>query len=88
MTDSARGASDELPFEAALERLEALVGRLEGGDLELEEALAAFEEGVRLTRQCATRLEDAERRIEELVERGGEWFKRSFEGPGDDDEWT
>ncbi len=57
-------AEKNLPtFEEALSRLEALVGRLEGGDLPLEEALAAFEEGVRLTRQCAERLEDAERRV-------------------------
>ncbi len=50
-------------FEEALGRLEALVARLEGGNLPLEEALLAFEEGVRLTRLCTERLEDAERRV-------------------------
>ena len=46
-------------FEEALSQLEGLVARLEAGDLPLEEALRAFEEGVRLTRLCAERLEDA-----------------------------
>lgn len=57
----------ELTFEEALSQLEALVARLEGGDLPLEEALRAFEEGVRLTRLCAERLEDAERRVHLLM---------------------
>jgi exodeoxyribonuclease VII small subunit len=57
----------EPTFEEALSQLEALVARLEVGDLPLEEALRAFEEGVRLTRLCAARLEDAERRVHLLT---------------------
>jgi exodeoxyribonuclease VII small subunit len=57
----------EPTFEEALSQLETLVARLEGGDLPLEEALRAFEEGVRLTRLCAERLEDAERRVHLLM---------------------
>lgn len=57
----------EPTFEEALSQLEALVARLEAGDLPLEEALRAFEEGVRLTRLCAARLEDAERRVQLLT---------------------
>jgi exodeoxyribonuclease VII small subunit len=57
----------EPTFEEALGQLEALVARLEAGDLPLEEALRAFEEGVRLTRLCAARLEDAERRVHLLT---------------------
>ena len=56
------------PFEQCLERLEALVSQLETGELPLEEALAVFEEGVGLSRRCAALLEDAERRIEVLVQ--------------------
>jgi len=56
-----------MTFEEALSQLEALVARLEAGDLPLEEALRAFEEGVRLTRLCAERLEDAERRVHLLT---------------------
>lgn len=69
---------DSLAFEAALERLEAVVDRLEQGDLELEASLAAFEEGVRLSRRCASQLEAAEQRIEVLVKEGGKWLARSF----------
>lgn len=68
--------SEELPFEAALERLENLVQRLEGGELPLESALEAFEEGVALTRRCAEQLERAERRIEALVLEGGRLVER------------
>jgi exodeoxyribonuclease VII small subunit len=71
-------ASDGTTFEEALQRLEAIVDRLEEGDLELEAALATFEEGVTLTRRCARQLEDAERRIEVLVHEGEKWIARPF----------
>jgi exodeoxyribonuclease VII small subunit len=67
----ASGPGEEPSFEAALDRLEAIVERLEDGDLALEEALAGFEEGVRLSRRLADRLADAERRIERLTREGG-----------------
>jgi exodeoxyribonuclease VII small subunit len=63
----ARSREAELSFESALARLEAIVTELESGDLALERALAAFEEGVALSRRCASQLEDAERRIERLM---------------------
>ncbi len=71
-------ASDGTTFEEALQRLEAIVDRLEEGDLELEDALAAFEEGVALAKRCAGQLEDAERRIEVLVREGEKWVARPF----------
>jgi exodeoxyribonuclease VII small subunit len=68
MSRTAAPAADAAPsFEAALARLEAIVDRLEAGDLPLEQALAAFEEGVTLSRRCSAELEAAERRIELLV---------------------
>ncbi len=76
--DSPEGL-EELGFEAALARLETIVDRLEQGDIELEQALATFEEGVALTRRCAGQLEDAERRIEVLVREGEKWIARPFE---------
>lgn len=57
-------------FEAALRELESIVKRLEDGDLTLESSLALYERGVELSRFCHSRLEQAERRIEILNERG------------------
>jgi exodeoxyribonuclease VII small subunit len=58
-------------FEAAIAELESIVKKLEeGGDLALEESLRLYERGVTLSKFCHARLEDAERRIELLSERG------------------
>lgn len=54
-------------FEASLANLEKIVRRLEDGDLPLEESLKLFEDGVRLSRECQERLNQAERRIEILL---------------------
>jgi exodeoxyribonuclease VII small subunit len=82
-SDAATRESEDLTFEAALDRLESLVSRLEAGDLQLEEALAAFEEGVALSRRCAKQLAEAERRIEVLTREGDELLTRPFEAPED-----
>jgi len=58
---------EEVKFEEALKQLEAIVSRLELGDLPLEEALSIFEEGIRLTKLCSQRLSEAERRVNILV---------------------
>lgn len=57
-------------FEAAIGELEAIVRKLEEGDLPLEKSLEMYERGVQLSRFCHSRLEEAERRIEVLDERG------------------
>lgn len=62
----------KLDFETAMRDLEALVERLEKGDLPLEESLAAFEQGVMLTRSCQTALKEAEQKVEILLRRAGE----------------
>lgn len=54
-------------FEAALKELEKIVSKLEDGELSLEESLKLFEDGVRLSRECRERLDQAERRIEVLL---------------------
>jgi exodeoxyribonuclease VII small subunit len=54
-------------FEASLTALEKIVRRLEQGDLSLEESLKLFEDGVKLSRECQERLNQAERRIEILL---------------------
>jgi exodeoxyribonuclease VII small subunit len=58
-------------FEGAIAELESIVRKLEEGDLALEQSLELYERGVRLSRYCHARLEEAERRIEVLAE-GGE----------------
>jgi exodeoxyribonuclease VII small subunit len=57
-------------FEAAIAELESIVRKLEEGDLPLETSLQLYERGVQLSRFCHARLEEAERRIEVLNERG------------------
>ncbi len=57
-------------FEAAIAELESIVKKLEEGDMALEQSLALYERGVQLSRFCHARLEEAERRIEILGERG------------------
>jgi exodeoxyribonuclease VII small subunit len=57
-------------FEGAIAELESIVKKLEEGDLPLEQSLALYERGVQLSRFCHARLEDAERRIEILTDRG------------------
>jgi exodeoxyribonuclease VII small subunit len=61
---------EELTFEAALQALEETVTKLEGGDLELDEALALFEKGQALAAQCSAQLESAALRVEMLTEDG------------------
>jgi exodeoxyribonuclease VII small subunit len=57
-------------FEAAIAELETIVKKLEEGDLPLEKSLELYERGVQLSRFCHARLEDAEKRIEILNDRG------------------
>ena len=54
-------------FEEALEHLEKAVGHLEAGDLPLEKALETFETGVKMSRLCTQKLEEAEKKIELLL---------------------
>ena len=59
--------ADDIKFEDALSKLESIVGKLESGELSLEESLNAFEEGIRLSRICSKQLDEAERKIEILI---------------------
>ena len=60
--------AEETPtFEAALQKLDEIVQKLEKGDLPLEQSLLLYEEGVRLSRLCHAKLEEAEGKIELLM---------------------
>ncbi len=78
-------SGEALSFEQALERLEGLVEELESGELPLERALGAFEEGVGLSRRCAEALDLAERRVEELIGDGADARLRPFQMAEDED---
>ncbi len=54
-------------FESALKSLEDIVLQLESGDLTLDRALELFEEGIKVSRFCSSKLEDAERKVEVLI---------------------
>ena len=58
---------DTPSFEQSLDELEALVERMESGDLTLEESLGAFERGVALTRACQQALQNAQQKVEILT---------------------
>jgi exodeoxyribonuclease VII small subunit len=59
---------EETRYEEIVQRLSKVVERLESGGLSLEESVAAFEEGIRLARAGAAKLEEAERKVEVLLE--------------------
>jgi exodeoxyribonuclease VII small subunit len=68
-----------LNFEQSLTDLQTLVERLENGELSLEDSLSAFEQGVRLTRDCQTALAQAEQKVQILMERDGELEEAPFD---------
>lgn len=71
----------EWTFEAALDRLQEIVERLDGDGLELDESLALFEEGVRLLRFAETTLEDAGARVRQLLDAGEGFHLEDFPDP-------
>lgn len=68
----AKDKEQQVPYEEAMERLEAIVSRLERGDLSLDNSLEAFEEGSKLVAQCQTALKNAEMRVEKIMVKDGE----------------
>jgi exodeoxyribonuclease VII small subunit len=57
-----------IKFEEAMARLETIVSELEKGDLPLDESLKIFEEGIKLSKTCLKMLDDAERKVEILIQ--------------------
>ncbi|MCK5850015.1 MAG: exodeoxyribonuclease VII small subunit [Kiritimatiellae bacterium] len=74
-------------FEKALERLEKIVGDMEGGSLSLDDMVGRFEEGQELIEFCGKTLNEVERKIEKLVKKGDKVVAEPFEDePTNDDE--
>lgn len=59
---------DKLNFEEAMTELERIVGKLEKGELTLDESIECFKKGIELSRFCNKRLDEAERKISLLIE--------------------
>ena len=86
MPRKAAPASDTSPvadFEHSMQALEDLVGKMETGDMTLEESLAAYERGVGLYRHCQTALEQAELRVRLLSDPGNPADARPFDASED-----
>ena len=57
----------EIKFEKAMTRLESIVDELERGDLDIDKSLEIFEEGIKMSRLCSKKLNEAEAKIEKLT---------------------
>jgi exodeoxyribonuclease VII small subunit len=86
MPKATKKGAKEPRFEEALAGLERIVRDLEGGDLPLDDALKLFEEGVRLSRLCSAKLDEAEKKIEILMKGAdGEWRAEPFRGEDEEE---
>ncbi len=66
-------------FEEQMENLEKIVGELEKGDLNLDDSVAKFEEGIKISKECNKILQEAEKKITMLVNENGETKEENFE---------
>ena len=71
-------------FEQALKRLEVIVEKMESGSLSLEEMMKHFEEGSKLSTLCSEKLNEVEKKIEQLVKKDGQLTTEPFEPEADD----
>jgi exodeoxyribonuclease VII small subunit len=79
--------ASEMKFEDALKKLEKIVGDLENGSLSLDEALEKYEEGIRLSKVCAKKLEAAKKKVEILLKaEDGSFELRPFDEKSADEE--
>ena len=65
-------------FEDNMETLEKIVTELEKGDLNLDESIAKFEDGIKISKECNKILEEAEKKITILLEKDGEVKEENF----------
>lgn len=70
-------------FETAIAELEQIVAQLESGDLELEQSLKLFERGIELTRVSQTKLQEAEQKVQILMEKNGQLELQPFSEQAD-----
>jgi len=68
-----------IDFESSLQQLEEIVNKMEQGQLSLEQSLDAFEQGVKLTRECQSTLKNAEQRVSTLIKKEDEYALSTFQ---------
>jgi exodeoxyribonuclease VII small subunit len=86
MHESAMTKAKRTPdFEKSLAELEAIVEKLETGDLPIEESLKSFEKGIALTRDCQGALDAAQARVDILLKRDGAASLERFDADEDDE---
>jgi len=69
-----------IDFEKSLQQLEAIVSKLEKGELSLEESIKHFERGIKLSRECQQALRYAEQKISVLSRENDDWIEKDFDG--------
>lgn len=62
----------EMSFEESITELEGIVDKLEKGQISLDESLILFEKGIKLVRECNTKLKNAQQKVEQLIVDNGE----------------
>ena len=72
-------------FEDALEKLENIVREMEAGEMPLDSALKSFEEGIRLIRFCSAKLDETQRRVEQLLEKENSLQTKTFQDEDTDE---
>jgi exodeoxyribonuclease VII small subunit len=72
-------------FEDALEKLENIIREMEAGDMPLDAALKSFEEGIRLIRFCSAKLDETQRRVEQLLEKDNSQQTKNFQDENNDE---
>ena len=71
--------SKEINFEEGMEKLEQIANELEKGDLDLDESVKKFEEGMKISKQCSDMLQEAEKKITMLIKNSdGELQEENF----------
>lgn len=71
-------SGDKFNFEQALEDLNQIVSKMEEGGLSLEDSLTQFEKGIGLTRECQKALQEAEQKVQILIEKNGESVLQNY----------
>jgi exodeoxyribonuclease VII small subunit len=66
-------------FETSLKRLEQIVNEMENAELDIDKSMKLFEEGIVLVKECSTKLNEAKKKIEILIEKDGKMQKTDFE---------